>query len=365
MTSENRMWFIRNMEALENGDAEYDVKEYEVIADARIVGELTHGPYYFTIWEISDKREGEERKLCLRIGEKVFSNDEQPWKSATRSGFYHGGGIGDELVALASLFLRRRFKLGPIVRWDDSPRLLSMSEGWIDKPLVAGQSNLVELSEWLNLIEGLDSTYHQRFILAAKLYHQALLLIEQQPDIAYLNLVSAIEVLSGKTEIKKPLLSDLDAELGELVQSVENEKLRSQIEQAILKRQPFHRRRFVAFILDHIEEDFWLEEKRPEQGRIDRDDLGNLLRRIYDQRSATLHDGKPFPATVFHPPMMGAEIDFGDSIIVGEKAWESKDFVPYPQFFERLVNHVLKSFVKRNQVRGENKGIGNGDAPST
>lgn len=350
MTNDKTMYFIRNIKALKNEDVESHIAEYEVIADADIIGEFTYGPYYFTIWEISDKQEGEERKLCLRIqiSDIAFSADDQPWKSAKRSGFYHGGGIPAELVALASLFLRRRLKPGPIVRMDDSPRLLPKSQGWIDKPLIAGQSNLAKLPEWLKLVEGLDSKYHQRFILAVRLYHQALLLIEAQPDMAYLNLVSAIETLCHDYDVEKTI-TDLDHQLAELIGSIENGDIRSKIEQKILKRERFIKSRFVAFILDYIEENFCAEKKRPKHGQIKLVDLPDYLERIYDQRSRTLHTGEPLPPSIFSPPMMGAEIDFSRGIIIGEKRWEPSDFIPYPHFFERLVNHVLKSFLKRNQ----------------
>lgn len=354
MPDDKRMYFIRNIEALKGEGVESHVTEYEVIAYAHIVGEFTYGPYYFTIWEFSNKHEGEERKLCLKIRERAFSNDDQTWKSAQRSGFYHGGGTADELVALASLFLRRRFQLGSIVRMDDSPRLLSMNQGWIDKPLVAGQSNLAELPEWLKLVEGLDSTYHQRFILAVRLYHRSLLLIEEQPDIAYLSLISAVEVLCQETDIGKITLSDLDKQLAKLVNSVENEDLRNKIEQTILKRERFISRRFVAFILEHIEESFWTEEKRPKHGQIKPEEIPNLLKRIYEQRSRTLHTGEPFPPSIFSPPMMEEEIDFSLGMIKGEKRWEPKDFIPHPHFFERLVNHVFRNFIKRNQVKRAN-----------
>lgn len=356
MANDKRMYFIRNIEALKGEGVESHVSEYEIIADTHIVGEFTYGPYYFTIWEFSNKHEGEERKLCLRIRERAFSSDDQPWESAKRSGFYHGGGIADELVTLASLFLRRRFQLGPIVRMDDSPRLLSMNQGWVDKPLVVGQSNLKELPEWLKMVEGLDSTYHQRFILAVRLYHRAILLIEEQPDMAYLNLISAIEVLCQETDIGEITLSDLDQKLAQLVGFVENEDLQNKIEQTILKREQFIGRRFVAFILEHVEESFWTEEKRPKHGEIKPEELHDLLKRIYEQRSRTLHSGEPFPPSIFSPPIMEAEIDFSLGMINGEKKWEPKDFIPHPYFFERLVNHVLRNFIKRNQIKRENVG---------
>ncbi|RZN40354.1 MAG: hypothetical protein EFT35_02965 [Methanophagales archaeon ANME-1-THS] len=235
MTDE-KMFFIRNKEDLEKGDVKSRVTEYEVISDAHIVGDVTYGPYYLTIWEFSIKQEGEERKFCLRLRESIPS-DPFSVGTARRSGFYHGGGIPDELVALASLFLRRRFKLGPIVREDDIPRLYGKREGWIDKPLIMGKSNLGDLSKWLEFVERLESKYHLRFILAVKLYHQALLIIEEHPDMAYLNLISAIEVLCDEANIGEVKLADLnDAELTELVASVKDEDLRSKIERAILKQ---------------------------------------------------------------------------------------------------------------------------------
>jgi len=333
MIDDKRMYFIRNIEALKKENVQSHVTEYEVTVNAYIVGEFTYGPYHFTIWEFSLKQEGEERKLCLQVREKAFSKDEQPWRSAKRTGFYHGGGIADELVALASLFLRRRFTLGPIVRMDDRPKLLSMGKGWIDKAVVAGQSNLGELPEWLKLVEGLDSNYHQRFILAVRLYHRALQLIEEQPDIAYLNLVSAIEVLCQDTKIEEIKLSDLDKELAKLLDSVRKRDLRDKIEQAILRREQFIGRRFVAFLLDHIEESFWTEGKRPKYGQIKPEELPDLLRRIYEQRSRTLHTGEPFPPAVFSPPIMGAEIDLGLAMVVGDRRWEAKDYITPSLFF--------------------------------
>ena len=174
--------------------------------------------------------------MCLRIREKAFSADDKPWESAKKTGFYHGGGIADELVALASLFLRRRFQLGTIVRWDDKPQLFSI-EKWIDRPIVDGQSNLGEIPSYLKLIEGLNSKYHQKFILSVRLYHRALLLIEEQPDLAYLNLVSAIETLCQDHPIGKVTLIDLDSELSQLIEAIEDRELRSKIERSFLKRE--------------------------------------------------------------------------------------------------------------------------------
>src|SRR3990167_5006504 len=116
MSLEHQMFWIQNKANLTDESVKSCTTEYEIIADAHIVGAITYGPYYFTIWEIGHKTEGELRRLCLRIQEKSFDENEKPCETASKSGFYHGGGIAGELVALASLFLRRRLKLGHIVR---------------------------------------------------------------------------------------------------------------------------------------------------------------------------------------------------------------------------------------------------------
>ena len=34
----------------------------------------------------------------------------------------------------------------------------------------------------------------------------------------------------------------------------------------------------------------------------------------------------------------------------GQRLWDNKDYIPTPLFFERLINHVLLTFLKRNQL---------------
>ena len=355
-TDEKKMYFVTNIEADKNEDGECSTYEYEINADAHFVGLLSYGPYDFYVWELLvNKRAGEERKLCLRIRERITSKDPETLQTAREPSYYHIGGIAEELVSLASLFVRRRLKLGPLVRRDDTPFYYSKKQYLIDKPLVTGHSNLADLSDWLKLVEGLDRNYHQRFILSVRLYHQALLLIEEQPDMAYLNLVSAIEVLCRDTDIEVSL-ADIDQKIAKLVSQVEDEDLRNKIEQAIMKREAFIQRKFVTFILKHIEDDFWTEGERPVHGKIKPEQLPVLLKRIYDQRSRSLHNGELFPPQVFLAPLEGSEIDPSLRMSVGGRKWEQKDYIPNPHFFERVVNHVLKTFIKNNQAKGENVG---------
>lgn len=349
----NRMLFLQNMDALKILDEEQKNKmtiEYEVTTDSTIVGEFEYGPYYFTIWEFLPVRhEGQHRKLCLRITEKTYDIGDFHFNG--EDWLYHGGGVAEELISLSSLFLRRRLILGPKVRWDDKPRLFKDLPGWIDKPVVKGESNLSEIPSLLHLVGNLDISYHQRFILATRLYHQALLLIENQPDLAYLNLISAVETMSNDYQIDGVQLSEINEKLDNLINKVEDERLQKQLKQTILKKEKFIRRRFMKFTLDNTTDDFWKDETRPKIGKIEKDDLPKLLKKIYDQRSDTLHGGKPFPSYIFHSPLKEGEIPFAKSIPVGSRKWDEDEYIPYPHFFERLVNHVLIIFLKRNQLK--------------
>lgn len=35
---------------------------------------------------------------------------------------------------------------------------------------------------------------------------------------------------------------------------------------------------------------------------------------------------------------------------------ELEDFIPHPYFLKELINYVLKGFIKKNHVKGENVG---------
>lgn len=344
MNEEKVMYFLRNIEFLKKEDVESQSTEYEVITNAHIVGEWDFGPYRFGIWEFESKQEGEERKLFLKI-----TDTREP-----EYGFYISRLIAEEIIFLASLFLHRSLQLGPIIRIDDTPYYSRESHrrarAWLDKSLVSGKSNLDELNKSIVLIQGLKKEYHQRFRLAVRLYHQALSLIETQPDIAYLNLISAIETLSQDFDIGDVSISDINIKLARLLESIKESELRIQIIQSILKSEKFIRRRFREFILNHIESSFWLR-KKPDTGAIKREDLPRILNNIYDQRSKTLHDGDPFPPWVYQDPTRYEwEIPTALSISFGEKKWLPKEFIPYPHFFEKLVNHVLITYLKRNQI---------------
>lgn len=352
MKYDQEMYFIRNIKELKKDDIETISTEYEVITDSHIVGDMKFGPYYFAIWEFSLKKEGEKRKLCLRMNERSQTTFIPGVSESRKDSYYHGGRIADEIVILASLFLRRRLILGPQVRRDGKPELIrrDIKYRWNDEQLVKGRSSLKDLEPSFKQLETFEPKLHQRFILSVKFYHQAIEIIEERSTMAYLNLVSAVEALCQDFDIGEVKIKDIDDKLAELVDKIEDRELKSELEKHIMKRNRLLKRRFVSFILAHLDDSFW-EENRPKYGLIEPKELQNLLKRIYDQRSSTLHSGEPFPPIDLTTD--GEEICTAISVSHMEKEWKRHEFIPYVHFFERLVNHVLKNFISKNQVAKE------------
>ena len=355
--------------------------EYEVYTDANFIGEMGHGDYQLLLWDIGVHRPGQTRLLCLRVKE------EEP------SLFFVPPPKAHALICLASLFLRRRLILGSTSRFDDKPvRTLFLadhppnitfdleprSHRYVDEDIVRGpDTKLGELSQWLTLVDNLNTAAREKFISSAKLYAQAVELIEVRPDVSYLNLVSAIETLAKDINIGEPTLNDLRPGLQDLVNKISDLELQQKIVQKLAK-EGFLGRKFSEFIKQHIEKDdsFWNYARRPDKcSRVTPESLDRLLKNIYGKRSRALHSGERFPDYIFIPlgtiPWIGdypedtflnkkiivhhesvEEIPTGTSITSGGMTWKSRDFIPYPHFFERLVNHVLKNYLKSLQVIG-------------
>ena len=324
--------------------------EYEVITDTRIAGELHYKSCRFSMWDFDDFKPGEKRSLCLRLPLKSYTIDELHDQAniSEKAGNYNGLTAADEIVSLASLFLRCRLELGESIRSNDTPRRYKNKPSiQIDIHLVTEKErNLNYLGEFFDKVYKLDPKLQQRFILAVKMYHQAILIIEKHPDLAYLNLISAIEVLCQDHTVEIPTLSEINNKLEELINKIDDLELCNNIKNTILKREHFIKRKFVRFICDNIE-DFFENCHHPKNGKVKKEDIELLLKKIYDQRSKTLHTGEPFPPFALSAPLFGSEIDFSYSMSIGEKKWEREDYIPHVHFFEKLVNHVIKTYIDK------------------
>ena len=327
--------------------------EFETLAEVHIVGSISHSDFNFTTWEFGDKPAGESRKLCLRLsGESQMIDSDSLNKMAgatTKKGPYTNLGRSQEIIVLSSFFLRRRLTMPVLVRMGDNPMIINQDAYDPCHELRNGSSNLASLKEWFKLWDKEDATSQHDYLRAARLYFFACRLMDKDLGASYLMFTSAIEALAKNHELRsEPRLSEinepLDTAISELIDDpLIAEKLRT----AALKKEGFIARKFVEFSMSNIEEAFWNEGAGPDYGRVKKENIQQILKNIYKQRSLTLHSGEPFPIYVYSCPRDGGEISFAPACMTEGRKWEKKDYIPYIHFTERLTNHILRTCLKR------------------
>ncbi len=185
--------------------------EFELYSDAWFVGEITSelGPYQFFNL-VSPMHTGYVRRSAvlrysqyIRIETKIDKTDPSR---------YHGGQASDEIAALASLLMGSRIYAGGASRsfrpggepegrperleFKAAPTLLVGPRGSI-LPNALGQHSLMNLEKMV-LYPKLTSSDAILLTRAARLYQEALWLIESEPHLSWLMIVSAVETIADR-----------------------------------------------------------------------------------------------------------------------------------------------------------------------
>jgi len=212
--------------------------------------------------------------------------------------------------------------------------------------LAAPNVNIATAKTNIEKVLKLDIKVHEQFITASKMYHLAIELIEQKPEVAYLFLIFAIESISNTIPFKKrpdelDSYSDIFMEIDSL--TITTEKKLS-LKQKIVKKQGFIKQRFVTFIKQNIPEKFWEDaEGSTDWAKVKKDDLDKHLKNIYKLRCAFVHTGEPFNYYLTLP-FRGGEIFPSEAVIIeGEK----QSVIPSVKWFERLVSSVLVNHLEK------------------
>jgi hypothetical protein len=323
-----------------------EVLEFEVQAESSAADALNYGPYVLDRWDALPVMDGTRRSFVLRL--KHYLGETSAAASPTRAGFYHGISLQEEICTVACVFLRRRIRLGALLRLKDKPIRVAPASRAFNKVLASGRIQLSGIQHGLRMLESLPEKFHEPFILACRMYEEAIAALDDKPDLAYLLLVSCLEVFVAKYS-PSTTMADFSEDLREAVASHPDRSAREALEKRLCGDRLISRN-FVIFTAAHITEEFWKASPNitPEQGRIQAEELPDILKRIYSQRSKTLHEAMPFPPNVLDAPESDAEIDRSTEVVVGDRRWTDKDMIPYVRFFERLVNFVLMEFLRRN-----------------
>jgi len=291
------------------------------------------------------------------------------WKPGvpTDEAAHHGGSIDDEIAALVALIYGVRCRSGGFNRhwYRDDDGTFSDPLGhpdefnhvppvWVAPPI--GREMLPSLKKDAALLDGISFLESLQsiptddvivLIRAARLYSNAVWIADSDPNLAWIQLVSAVEAVAThharteprwkRVELAMPKVWKLLAEVGrdhaELVGS----------ELAHLANSTA---RFLTFLEDYAPGP---PEVRPAGHQLDWEDLRSAFRQIYGYRSRALHDGTPFP-----DPMCEPARAFDDGVIVeapywidsrsGTSVWRAEVVPMYLHLFEHIAQSALLSW---------------------
>jgi hypothetical protein len=354
-----------NWRASLKGDKPTAEFELQLYSDAHVVDEVTTGcgPYSFFNAVPAGAIGTFTHVATARIA--LWTTPLRPDLSRTDYSRYHGGWLPDELSALCSLAMGIRLKSGGVSREFDeqTPR----GRPWADtsappSPLPARQNSWMvprahELHNIRTVLVPRFATYPTlkvaeaiTLVRAARLYQDAIWVAESEPQLAWLLLVSAVEVVAthhqAATSSNEDILSvALPALHAELLASGGPELLAKCA--GHLVRHLRATNRFLSFLDEFLP----AAPPRPPERLIEipweRANLRRAFSQVYNYRSLALHDGTPFPWPMCQPPMLGGwhhERPSGLAQGGNEAAWLAADTPMLLHVFEHVARNAILSW---------------------
>jgi len=351
------------------------VFEYPLFSDAHITGELMEelGPY--KIINAIPITHSYRPALVLRSYE--YLERRLPDMKETKEENYHGGFLADEIAALISLFLGIRVKSGDANR-EYSAKGDSMgrprSYGFFDDPILPKITKRPVLKSALGT-HSLNSAlilahFHQvsaqdsiALIRAARLYQEAVWIIEATPELSWIMLTSAVETVANRwREIKDSSLEKLRTsrpKLEEKLRDYGGDELVLLVAEEIA---PYMgaTKTFVDFLLKFVPPPPLVRPDPFAQLSWEIKHLKKVMVLVYQYRSRALHGGFPFPAPMCEPPFYyGGNEKAAEEIPIGSAAgmkggvWLAKDMPIHLHTFEYVVRNSIINWW--NSLNPENK----------
>ena len=309
-----------------------EIHEYPLFTDAYIISEVIGGlgPYKL----LNPVRIGQSSRpsIVLRVEwHPPFENLPLPL-TATNDSMYHGGDLPDEIAALVALCLGIRIKAGgeirrfivgndplghpvsSVVRPDPVLPVLVDAIHKEPIPSLQAQHRLDEAKRLLDLIE-IKPKDAVALVRAARLYQEAVWISSTTPELSWLMLTSAVEVVANRwrenSETPIERLRASRPELEQLLLTKGDEEFVNEVAKSIA---PYMgaTKKFLDFLLEFLPP---APEKRPEWAQLswETKNMKKALGKVYAYRSKALHGGIPFPYPMSHPGMA-----IGDSNILAE-----------------------------------------------
>lgn len=363
---------LENWLAADRGAPLLQTIEVPLYTDAWITGAAEHIHPYEIINLVPINAPHDAPTLLLRADLHIdqfarsLEPDDSTWTGASS--------LGDELAALLSLAMGARVAAGAVTRTftpgqdpkgrphsDHGPKIprhvgvYNRRAGpvGVSQPLVPSTLGPTGVDpEMLELLHRTPTTAATVLIRAARAYRDALWLCEDEPALAWLLLVSAVEVAavfhrdSGVTDVAELLKTAAPKKFLAALESLGPDALT--LTAPHLVKFFGSTSRFLAFI-DAFCPPAPEKRSQPPFTQIEwtPTSIRKATARIYSHRSDALHGGVPFPAPMYFPPMtfvndVPAERPLGGGMHGGK--WDGEDCPMHLHIFEYIARHSLNAW---------------------
>ena len=338
--------------------------EYPLYTDAHIIGDDLadgYGPYLL-MNACPNSRLKQARPTLVLYAEQHLKYEPEV-RLETDDESYHGGYLQDEIAAMLSLSLGLRLKAGEANRvfgpddltgrpisygHTEDPVPPSVSDRLI-LPSATGDHHL-ENASVITTLPKLSPKDAVAIIRAARLYQEAVWIVESTPELSWIMLTSAVETAAfhwrSAAEAPVDKLTTSKPKLVEILREYGGEEL---VLKAAEELAPHlgSTRKFIDFILEFLPEPPAERSYEWAQHPWEAKPMKASLKKIYDYRSRALHGGTPFPAPMCLPPSSVAEkkalieVPMGISTTTRGGTWASKDMPMLLHVFEYIVRNSL------------------------
>jgi hypothetical protein len=356
--------------------------EARLYTDVWIVGEIPNlGPYSFlnTLAGNHTYRQGQARPaVVLRVALHAEHHLEAV-RLKNNYEHYHGGDFTDEMAAIASLFLGIRMKAGavdrefmpgrdplgnPIQLGGKGTPVLPPTVDAPQIPRLMTNSNLLNLNT-LNSFPNQSVQDSNALIKAARMYQQAIWICDSDPSLAWLLLISAVEIAAvqwaGSAGTPAERLQTSMPELYELLQKSEESLIEPVA--GLLVDYTKATKKFVDFLVEFLPEPPALRPSSFLRFAYTKEAMKSAAVIIYGHRSKSLHSGTAFPMPMCNPPWLFSsdgnvdpayqETVMGLATSTGSATWNQKETPMLLNAFEHIARGAILNWWQSLKVRSD------------
>ncbi len=215
------------------------------------------------------------------------------------------------------------------------------------EPQIHGKQE--EVNEFIKLVDqtiGMPRNCYEIVMTCMENFTNSLQIINYNLDLAYSMMVYSLEALSQSFDGYQPSWEDydgsiakrLEAELCKLDSTVADNIKQVLLQSSHLKLQ----KRFIDFIMEHVKENFFIEEAIEQTSAIRRSEIGRALKNAYNMRSKYVHQLQQIPDQMRYPHAGKGDVFH----------WGNDVYFTY-NGLTRLAHHVIKNFIFAQTIINE------------